>query len=196
MKLKYIFVVSLFILLLSACNTTYDHGALPQEEPPVSIANKTTGTGKILNRQNQGVQIQASRMHQLRASLIHDESQMLDWINEERRKRGMSNLRMNPELSRLARMKALEMIQDDYLSHVSPRFGSVETMLNQAGVDYGKVGENVAGNFTLDGAHTSLMNSPSHRANILNPEYEEIGIGLNRGGEYGHVFVQLFISRP
>lgn len=194
MKLKIVLMIGLFSLLLSACNTTYDQGALPVEEPPSAIMNKPGGVHLTMESPSQNVTIHAQRMHDLRTVLSHDELQMVEWVNVERRRQGLKALKVNPKLVLLARMKALEMIQDDVLSHRSPRFGSVLTMVNQAGVNFKTVGENIASNFTLDGAHNSLMNSPSHRANLLNPQYDEIGIGLNRGGENGYVFVQLFVG--
>jgi len=51
-------------------------------------------------------------------------------------------------------------------------------MLRQFGITYKTAGENIAGNGSVSGAHTSLMNSPSHKANILNTGFTHVGIGI------------------
>ncbi|WP_104372114.1 CAP domain-containing protein [Desulfocucumis palustris] len=55
-------------------------------------------------------------------------------------------------------------------------------------------GENPAGNQTVEKAHAALMNSAGHRANILNPNYTHIRIGIVQGGQYGAMFTQHFIG--
>jgi uncharacterized protein YkwD len=63
------------------------------------------------------------------------------------------------------------------------------------GISYKYAGENIAGAPTVEKAHSSLMNSPGHRRNILNPNYTHVGIGIIDGGPYGKMFTQLFISK-
>jgi uncharacterized protein YkwD len=65
-------------------------------------------------------------------------------------------------------------------------------MMDHFGITYQTAGENLAGNQTVDRAHTSLMNSQGHRENILSSNYSEVGIGIVDGGPYGKMFVQLF----
>lgn len=65
-------------------------------------------------------------------------------------------------------------------------------MMDQFGVSYNTAGENLAGNQTVEAAHTALMNSQGHRENILSGNYTEVGIGVVDGGPYGKMFVQLF----
>jgi len=65
-------------------------------------------------------------------------------------------------------------------------------MMKAAGVSYRYAGENLAGAPTVEMAHNSLMNSPGHRANILNANFTKIGIGVVSGGPYGKMFVQMF----
>jgi len=69
-------------------------------------------------------------------------------------------------------------------------------MMRANGVQYIRAGENLAGNPSVQGAHTSLMNSPGHRANILNPYYTHVGIGIINGSRYGKIFTQMFIQKP
>ncbi|MCG9968968.1 CAP domain-containing protein [Pelotomaculum terephthalicicum JT] len=121
-----------------------------------------------------------------------DEQQMLDLVNQERSKAGLQPLQMDPALVKLARMKAQDMIDKNYFSHTSPTYGSPFDMMKSAGVQYRYAGENLAGASTVGSAHTNLMNSSGHRANILNANYTKVGIGVVSGGPYGKMFVQMF----
>jgi uncharacterized protein YkwD len=68
-------------------------------------------------------------------------------------------------------------------------------MMAKYGVTYKTAGENIAGNSSVAGAHTALMNSAGHRANILNKAYNYVGIGIVSGGQYGMMFTQEFVGR-
>lgn len=122
------------------------------------------------------------------------ETQMLTMINSERAKAGVAPLRMNAELVKVARLKSQDMINQKYFAHTSPTYGDPFAMMRSFGINYRYAGENLAGNPSLNGAHTSLMNSPGHRQNILNPNYTQVGIGIIAGGPYGCMFTQLFIG--
>jgi uncharacterized protein YkwD len=67
-------------------------------------------------------------------------------------------------------------------------------MLSRYGISYTAAGENLSGNSSVAASHASLMNSPNHRANILNPAYSYIGIGIASSPKYGYVFLQIFIG--
>lgn len=123
-----------------------------------------------------------------------DEKRMLDLVNAERAKNGLAPLVLNMKVTEVARVKAKDMIDNKYFSHNSPVYGSPFEMLRSFGVNYRTAGENLAGNSSVDSAHTSLMNSPGHRANILNGNFKEVGIGIVNGGPYGKMMVQLFIG--
>ncbi|MEO5953203.1 MAG: CAP domain-containing protein, partial [Chloroflexia bacterium] len=64
--------------------------------------------------------------------------------------------------------------------------------MDTAGITYRTAGENLALAPSLDIAHEGLMNSPGHRANILNADFGRVGIGVLDGGVYGKMFVQEF----
>lgn len=123
------------------------------------------------------------------------EQQMLDLVNQERAKAGLAPLKADLELTKLARLKSQDMISHNYFSHQSPTYGSPFDMMKSFGITYQTAGENIAGNSSVTGAHTALMNSTGHRANILNPNYTHIGIGIVSGGSYGIMFTQQFIGR-
>jgi uncharacterized YkwD family protein len=174
--------------ILVSC--TMDQGVLPLANPPT----KTKSPTQILAEEQQVRILQTERMRDVRDALAQDELRMLELINEERADHGLLPLQRNEQLTELARLKALNMIHYDYFSHTSPTFGGPFDMMDRHGITYLMAAENIAGSHTLKEAHTTLLNSPGHRANMLNPAFREIGIGINRGGDYGHVFVQLFIT--
>ncbi|MHB8917438.1 MAG: CAP domain-containing protein, partial [Desulfocucumaceae bacterium] len=107
-----------------------------------------------------------------------DEQRMLDLVNTARTNAGLKPLQADMALVRLARLKAQDMIANNYFSHTSPTYGSPFDMMKAAGVTYRYAGENLAGAPAVDVAHTNLMNSPGHRANILNVNFTKVGIGV------------------
>ncbi len=124
--------------------------------------------------------------------LTVDEQQMINLVNQERARRGLAPLKVNLDVVKVARLKARDMVENNYFSHTSPTYGSPFDMLRQLGISYRYAGENLAGAPTVEIAHQNLMNSPGHRANILNPNFKEIGIGVVSSSRYGKIFVQMF----
>ncbi len=127
-------------------------------------------------------------------SLTSDEQKMLELVNAERQKAGVMPLRADMTLTKISREKSKDMIDKGYFSHTSPTFGSPFDVLKANGVAYRYAGENLAGASTVELAHKNLMASPGHRANILNPNYNYVGIGIVDGGPYGKMYTQTFIG--
>ena len=122
------------------------------------------------------------------------EVKMVSYVNAERVAAGLAPLKINDELTLVARTKAQDMIDDDYFSHTSPTYGSPFDMMKSFGVSYRTAGENIAINSSVEGAHTAFMNSQGHRENILKSSYTEIGIGIAKNAG-GRVYVsQMFIG--
>lgn len=120
------------------------------------------------------------------------EQEMLDLINEERAREGLSPLVMDEQLVDVARNHSEDMFERGYFAHVTAEGITPFDRMRAAGVDYQVAGENLAHAATLSIAHTGLMNSPGHRANILRPEFGRVGIGIMDGGEYGLMITQNF----
>ena len=121
------------------------------------------------------------------------EAEVVRLVNIERSKNGLSPLKEDWELSRVARYKSQDMKDKNYFSHTSPTYGSPFDMMQRFGVQYSSAGENIAaGQQTAEEVMNSWMHSSGHRANILNADYEKIGIGFVKGGQYGTYWVQLF----
>ncbi|SHI90104.1 uncharacterized protein, YkwD family [Geosporobacter subterraneus DSM 17957] len=129
------------------------------------------------------------------ARLTPNEEEMLRLLNAERIKKGLHPLKVDMEITKVARLKSQDMIDNNYFSHNSPTYGSPFDMMRQFDIRYIYAGENLAGNPTIQGAHTSLMNSQGHRDNILNPNFTHIGIGVREGSRYGKMATQLFVGR-
>jgi len=120
---------------------------------------------------------------------------MLDLVNAARQQAGLQPLAADPELVKIARLKSRDMIENNYFSHESPVYGSPFDMMKQFGISYRTAGENIACNQSVQAAHEALMNSPGHRANILNASFTHIGIGIVDGGPCGKMFTQMFIGK-
>ncbi len=124
---------------------------------------------------------------------------IVDLTNDERGSEKMANLNRNDVLDTAARLKAEDMARHEYFAHYSPDGVSPWYWFDQAGYNYLHAGENLAVHFTESGEVVDAwMNSPSHRANILNGNYTEIGVGTAKGDYKGQstVFVvQLFGTR-
>ncbi|MBB3108488.1 putative YkwD family protein/spore coat assembly protein SafA [Paenibacillus phyllosphaerae] len=123
------------------------------------------------------------------------ESQVAQLVNAERAKAGLKPLTLNWQLSRVARVKSEDMRDKAYFSHQSPTYGSPFEMMKAFGLSYSYAGENIAaGQTTAQAVMTSWMNSPGHKANILSPNFTEIGVGYAAGGSMRHYWTQQFIK--
>jgi uncharacterized protein YkwD len=120
------------------------------------------------------------------------EAQMLEMVNEERRAAGLKPVAPDPELTEVARAHSADMFARGYFAHVSPEGLDPFDRMKRAGVGFRTAGENLALAPTLKIAHTGLMNSPGHRANILRPEFGRLGIGVMDGGYRGIMVSQEF----
>jgi uncharacterized YkwD family protein len=117
---------------------------------------------------------------------------MLELVNQERAKAGVPALQAHQKLTEVARLKSADMVKLNYFAHQSPTYGSPFDMMRSFGISYTMAGENLAMAASVDRAHTALMNSSGHRANILNANYTHLGIGMVQGSR-NHYYTQMFI---
>lgn len=122
------------------------------------------------------------------------EEQMFELVNQERANAGLKPLVWDDRLAAIGRAHSLEMLQLKYFSHESPTAGSPFDRLKAAGVTYTKAGENLAYAQSVTVAMRGLMDSPGHRANILDADFVRIGIGVVTAGPYGRMFTQMFTA--
>lgn len=120
------------------------------------------------------------------------EQQMLQLVNAERKKRGLKSLVADEPLRHVARAHSSDMMKRGYFSHITPEGKDPFYRMKKAGINYKKAGENLAYASTLAKAHRGLMNSPSHRAAILNKSFGRVGIGIIDGGRSGLMISQEF----
>lgn len=122
------------------------------------------------------------------------EEQMFAMVNQERRNRGAAELTWSLAIAEVARAQARDMWVRKYFSHYSPEGKDVGDRLNAAHINYSFAGENLALAPTVETAMMGLMNSEGHRANILEPRFHKVGIGVIDNGFYGKMFVQVFMD--
>ncbi len=128
-------------------------------------------------------------------SLASHEQQVFELVNKERAARGLPLLKLNTELSRVARFKSQDMIDKKYFSHTSPTYGSPFDMMQKFGLRFSAAGENIAyGQKTASEVMNSWMNSSGHRANILSQAYTQIGIGVAKMGNGTLYWTQMFMN--
>jgi uncharacterized protein YkwD len=152
--------------------------------------NQTINNLSIHPASNESVKLHFTDNHpEVRADL---EAKMLELVNQERVQRGLSPLKADPELTQLAREHSRDMFARGYFAHFTPEGKSPFDRMNDAHVQYSTAGENLALAHSLSIAHDGLMNSPGHRANILNPSFGRVGIGILDGGFYGLMVSQEF----
>lgn len=120
------------------------------------------------------------------------EELMIRLVNRERQERGVKTLSLDNGLRSLARGHSEDMFKRGYFSHYSPEGKDIAQRANEAKINFLTIGENLAYAPTLELAHRGLMNSPGHRANILSPDFNKVGIGILDGGVYGLMVTQVF----
>lgn len=112
-------------------------------------------------------------------------SELLQDTNNQRDGNGLGGLGLNDQLNAAAQAKANDMAARDYWSHNTPDGTPPWTFITNAGYHYQTAGENLAYGFdTSDYTVTAWMNSPEHRANILNTTYKDVGFGIANAASY------------
>lgn len=126
-------------------------------------------------------------------SVSKQEEIVLDLLNRDRANNGLPALVLDPELSRIARIKSQDMKDNRYFAHLSPTYGTAAQMLTHFGYAYNGAGENIAHHATVEKSQAAFMSSPGHRANILGRQWRKVGIGVVYDDQ-GYVYVtQLFV---
>lgn len=123
---------------------------------------------------------------------------IVDLTNQTRENLGLTKLTPNDKLTIAAQAKADDMMLNQYFAHVSPTGRTPWSWITGTGYQYTYAGENLAVNFSsAEGVQAGWMASPTHRANIVQSNYQEIGVGMARGMFQGYdstVVVEMFGS--
>ncbi len=136
------------------------------------------------------------KINSLRAHLTYEGT--FDGTNAARaRAASLLALKHNASLDRIAEERLKDMFDKQYFEHISPQGIGASTIALKDGYQYATIGENIAlGNFENDTVLVQAwMDSPGHRANILNKNFEEMGIAVGKGvyeGKNTWIGVQIF----
>jgi len=116
--------------------------------------------------------------------------------NDQRGKNGLLALRGNGQLANAAQLKGQDMLAKQYWAHTAPDGKEPWYFINQSGYRYARAGENLARDFRDSlSVVNAWMNSPGHRANVLNSNYQDIGVAVVSGPFNGYeavIVVQMF----
>jgi uncharacterized protein YkwD len=132
------------------------------------------------------------------ASIDTYRAELLRLTNLERQRAGLRPLTLSTPLGQAAQAHAIDMARNQFFSHTGSNGSSMASRARAVGYAYSYVGENIgAGYVSPEAAVRAWMNSAGHRANILNPNYTEIGFGYTNasGGQYRNYWVQVFGAR-
>ncbi len=123
------------------------------------------------------------------------ERMMFSLVNEDRARYGKSMLTLDPELSRIARIKANDMLSNGYFAHVSPTYGNIRQMLSSFGVSYRAASENIARSRSVYHAEAAFLSSSTgHRQTLLSSAWTKVGIGIAVTPQ-GFVYVSQVFAR-
>lgn len=124
------------------------------------------------------------------------ETKLFEQVNQEREKIKSPLLKLSVALSNLARKHSLDMAAQSRLSHLSSSGKSYQERLAEEKFYFADVGENIAfsDTFLAEYIHQGLMESPEHKKNILNPEFNQVGIGVVYKEDQGYYITQDFMK--
>ena len=127
--------------------------------------------------------------------LTEEEQEFLDLINANREANGLEDLEIDSEVQNIARLKAQDLVENNYFAHTPEIYGDIENMLSTFGISYKTAGENIAGNSNLVSAIEAWMGSENHKANILSESYNYTGVAIVGSDIDGKIFVQVFVQK-
>ncbi len=160
-----------------------------------NVATKDSTTSTADNNSSPSTSSPAGNTTPASANTAADEKKAFDLLNADRASNGLKALKFNAQLTALGEKYAQDMINRKFFSHYNPEGQSPFDRMKQAGISYSYAGENLAINSNVVAAEKAFMNSSGHRANILNPNYTEVGVGVRYDAKGSAYVVQEFISK-
>ena len=128
------------------------------------------------------------------AELTASEARLFELINSARLSEGRPPVEIDMRIVEVARLKAKDMVDNNYFGHTSPTYGTPGQMLRKFGISFRSVGENLAKAGDVYKAHRLILNSTEgHREILLNPNYSKVGVAVVPKGSYV-VVVELFVQ--
>lgn len=172
-------------------NSDYDNKKPVQKPAPDQVQKPAEKPAP--NKPQQPQKEQQKPAEEQNSQLSAYEQKVVELTNAERSKNGLAPLKVDAELSKVAREKSRDMSANNYFDHNSPTYGSPFDMMKKFGISYSSAGENIAmGQRSPEEVVNSWMNSSGHRANILSKDYTHIGVGHVADGNY---WTQQFIGK-
>lgn len=177
-------------------NIQFPQASTPSKETPITNNNNTATTPNN-NQSSQNEKPATPPTSSTPSTTTSDvnafEQEVVKLTNAERTKAGLSPLQTDDKLMAAAREKSQDMQSNNYFSHTSPTFGSPFDRMKALGIAYKSAGENIAqGQRSPQEVVQAWMDSPGHRANILNGKFTHIGVGYVKSGNY---WTQQFITK-
>ncbi|MBD2771080.1 CAP domain-containing protein [Iningainema tapete] len=162
----------------SAANTVNNSAPLSNSNN-ASAANIVTNSAPIeANKQVQTSNVQPIVPLSSQPAVNPLVQEVVNLTNAQRQLVGLQPLQLNFQLNNSAQAHAQDMAVRDFFDHVGSNGTGIGDRAKAAGYTYSFIGENIgAGQATAQGIVSSWMNSPGHKAQILNPNYREIGVG-------------------
>ena len=117
-------------------------------------------------------------------------------LNETRRGAGLPELTEHAGLREVALGHSRDMVANDYIGHQSPRSGTPADRVRTSGLQSGLVLENIGRGYSAAEIHRGLMESPGHRANLVNPDVSHVGIGVvaqPEGARSAFIVTEVFV---
>ncbi|MBQ2990712.1 MAG: hypothetical protein IJD60_05420 [Clostridia bacterium] len=132
--------------------------------------------------------------HYTTASLSAQEHRAGNLLNSDRLRYSLAPLIIDPELSRIARIKSEDMRDNQYFAHTSPTYGDVRNMLRHFGYAFSSASENIARHATIEKAQAAFLSSPGHRKNVLHTGFARVGVGVALD-QNGYVYLTQIFAR-
>ncbi|GIG00921.1 sigma-70 family RNA polymerase sigma factor [Catellatospora citrea] len=160
--------------------------------PSVSAPASTAPSAAPVSPSASPSVVASARPSPTKAAPVTLEAQMLALVNQARKSAGCGALRAEPKLDKAARLHSADMAKRNYFSHTTPDGVSPWDRAKAAGYDQPSAENIAAGNASAKATMTQWMNSPGHKANILNCSYKAMGVGRATGGSYRYYWTQMF----
>ncbi|MFT9816476.1 CAP domain-containing protein [Lysinibacillus sp. NPDC056185] len=164
-----------------------------KNQTPTNNTQATTNNTQTAQKENTATTPAQSTPSTTTSDVNAFEQEVVKLTNAERTKAGLAPFKTDDQLMAAAREKSQDMQSKNYFSHTSPTFGSPFDRMKALGITYKSAGENIAqGQRTPQEVVQAWMDSPGHRANILNEKFTHIGVGYVKSGNY---WTQQFIQK-
>ncbi len=122
--------------------------------------------------------------------------ELFDMLNATRREAGLPPLHEHVGLREVGLAHRRDMAENDFIGHTSPRTGTAADRVRAASLTSGLVLENIGRGYSAQEIHRGLMESPGHRANLVNPDVTHVGIGVvaqPEGSRSAFIVTEVFV---